>query len=81
MAARQLNLPQGAIGQQIRRLEELSENALFQRADRRMDLTAEGEQVIGPTCNLVAANYSFLAALSETRTSVVVLTASVFSMG
>lgn len=65
MAARQLNLTQGAISQQIRRLEELSEHALFQRAGRRMVLTAEGERVIGPTRNLVTANDSLLMALRE----------------
>ena len=65
LAARQLNLTQGAISQQIRRLEELSEHALFQRAGRRMVLTAEGERVIGPTRNLVAANDSLLMALRE----------------
>ncbi|MEM6499097.1 MAG: LysR family transcriptional regulator, partial [Pseudomonadota bacterium] len=56
LAARQLNLTQGAISQQIRRLEELSEHALFQRAGRRMVLTAEGERIIAPARNLVAAN-------------------------
>lgn len=65
LAARQLNLTQGAISQQIRRLEELSEHALFQRAGRRMVLTAEGERIIPSARNLVAANDSLLMALRE----------------
>ena len=39
LAARQLNLTQGAISQQIRRLEELSVGRLFVRAGRRVVLT------------------------------------------
>ncbi len=65
LAARQLNLTQGAISQQIRRLEELSEHALFQRAGRRMVLTAEGERIIAPARNLVAANDSLMMTLRE----------------
>ena len=65
LAARELNLTQGAISQQIKRLEDLSESALFQRAGRRMTLTAEGERVIASARNLVAANDSLLAALRE----------------
>lgn len=64
-AARQLNLTQGAISQQIRRLEDLSESALFQRTRRRMTLTPEGERLIPTARNLIAANDSMLAALRE----------------
>ncbi len=36
LAARQLNLTQGAISQQLRRLEDLAEHRLFARAGRRI---------------------------------------------
>jgi DNA-binding transcriptional LysR family regulator len=64
-AARQLNLSQGAISQQIRRLEELSARPLFLRAGRRMVLSSEGQQLIGAARHLVAANDQLWAALSS----------------
>jgi len=45
LAARQLNLTQGAISQQIRRLEELSVGRLFVRAGRGVVLTPEGQRL------------------------------------
>ena len=42
LAARQLDLTQGAISQQIRRLEELSVGRLFVRAGRRAGADARG---------------------------------------
>jgi DNA-binding transcriptional LysR family regulator len=65
LAARQLNLSQGAISQQIRRLEELTGNALFTRASRRMALTPIGERLIPLAREFLAANDMFLAALSR----------------
>ena len=62
-ASRQLNLSQGAISQQIRRLEELSENRLFLRVGRRMVLSPEGQQLLGAATRLVASNDQFCAAL------------------
>src|SRR5262245_48440390 len=64
-AARQLNLSQGAISQQIRRLEELSANLLFLRAGRRMVLTPEGRQLLGAATRLVASSDRLWAALRE----------------
>jgi DNA-binding transcriptional LysR family regulator len=65
LAARQLNLTQGAISQQIRRLEELSASPLFARVGRRVTLTPEGERLISAVRHLLAANDRLCAALRE----------------
>jgi DNA-binding transcriptional LysR family regulator len=62
-AARQLNLSQGAISQQIRRLQELSPKPLFLRAGRRIVLSPEGDQVLASASHLVASNDQLWAAL------------------
>jgi DNA-binding transcriptional LysR family regulator len=62
-AARQLHLSQGAISQQIRRLEELSANRLFLRVGKRMVLSPEGRQLLGAATHLVASNDQLCAAL------------------
>jgi DNA-binding transcriptional LysR family regulator len=64
-AARLLNLSQGAISQQIRRLEELSGHPLFVRAGRRLTLSPEGQGMIGPARQLVSANDLLWSALRE----------------
>jgi DNA-binding transcriptional LysR family regulator len=65
LAARQLNLTQGAISQQIRRLEELSIGRLFVRAGRRVVLTAEGQRLVPTAKQFLAANDKLLAALCQ----------------
>jgi DNA-binding transcriptional LysR family regulator len=62
-AAKRLNLSQGAISQQIRRLEELSGKPLFNRLGNRMVLSAEGHSLIDPGRHLVAANDHLWASL------------------
>jgi len=65
LAARQLNLTQGAISQQIRRLEELSLGRLFARAGRRVVLTPEGQRLVRTAKQFLAANDKLLAALCQ----------------
>jgi DNA-binding transcriptional LysR family regulator len=62
-AARQLNLSQGAISQQVRRLEELSATRLFLRVGRRVVLSPEGQQLLGAATHFVASNDQLWAAL------------------
>src|SRR3954466_9439518 len=63
--ARRLNRSQGAVSQQIKRLEQLSDKLLFSRAGQRMVLTPEGENLLGAAAHFVAANDRIWAALSE----------------
>jgi DNA-binding transcriptional LysR family regulator len=65
LAARQLNLTQGAISQQIRRLEELSIGRLFVRAGRRVVLTPEGERLVPTAKEFLTANEKLRAALCQ----------------
>ena len=65
LAARQLNLTQGAISQQIRRLEEYSVGRLFARTGRRVVLTPEGQRLVPTARQFLAANDKLLAALSQ----------------
>jgi DNA-binding transcriptional LysR family regulator len=55
-AARLLNLSQGAISQQIKRLEDLAGKHLFVRSGRRMTLSAEGRDLLEPGTQLVSSN-------------------------
>ena len=45
-AAQTLNLTQGAVSQQIKRLESLFDKQLFDRSNKNMRLTADGEKLI-----------------------------------
>src|ERR1700760_2679976 len=63
-SARRLNRSQGAISQQIKRLEELSGKLLFARAGQRMALTPEGENLIEAATAFISANDRIWAALS-----------------
>ncbi len=65
LASRQLNLTQGAISQQIHRLEELSAGRLFVRAGRRLTLTSEGQRLVPNVKQFLAANDLLLAALRQ----------------
>src|SRR3954463_10521138 len=64
-AARRLNRSQGAISQQIKRLEQLSDKLLFSRAGQRMVLTPAGENLLGVAAHFIAANDRIWASLSE----------------
>jgi DNA-binding transcriptional LysR family regulator len=65
LAARQLNLTQGAISQQLRRLEELADHGLFVRAGRRIAPTPEGRRLVPAVAKLLAANEELVAALRQ----------------
>jgi DNA-binding transcriptional LysR family regulator len=63
LAARQLNLSQGAISQQLRRLEDLSEAPLFKRVGRNLAPTPEGIRLVAAAKHFVAANDHILSVL------------------
>ena len=63
LAARQLNLTQGAISQQLRRLENLSETPLFNRVGRNLALTSEGRRVVASAKHFLSANDQLLSTL------------------
>ena len=65
LAARQLNLTQGAISQQLRRLEEVAEHALFVRAGRRIVPTPEGKRLVPAVMQFLTANEQLVAALRQ----------------
>jgi DNA-binding transcriptional LysR family regulator len=65
LAARQLNLTQGAISQQLRRLEEMSDHPLFARAGRRIVPTPEGQRLVASVGQFLAANAQVIAALQQ----------------
>ncbi len=65
LAARQLHLTQGAISQQIGRLEALAASRLFVRAGRGMTLTPEGRRAVPLARQFLAANEALLAALRQ----------------
>ena len=55
-AAHTLNLTQGAVSQQIRRLEALFHAPLFARQNKTVRLTAEGERLMARAYRLIALN-------------------------
>ncbi len=55
-AGRHLNLTQAAVSQQIKRLEEQFGNVLFDRAQRRLDLTPAGERLLAQAERILALN-------------------------
>lgn len=55
-AARLLNLTQGAVSQQIKRLEEVLGRQLFERSHRVLTLTPDGERLLVHARRLVALN-------------------------
>ncbi|MGO9360621.1 MAG: LysR family transcriptional regulator [Xanthobacteraceae bacterium] len=64
-AAEVMNLSQGAISQQLRRLEELSGSTLFVRAGRRLELSPEGRALTAAASQFVAANDHLWASLRQ----------------
>jgi DNA-binding transcriptional LysR family regulator len=65
VAARQLNLTQGAISQQLRRLEDLAQHSLFVRAGRRIAPTPEGKRLVSTVKQFIAANERLVAVLRQ----------------
>jgi DNA-binding transcriptional LysR family regulator len=64
-AARHLNLSQGAISQQIKRLEQASGKHLFLRSGRRLTLSPEGQGMIGAARQMIISNDHLWAALRQ----------------
>jgi DNA-binding transcriptional LysR family regulator len=64
-AADLMNLSQGAISQQIKRLEQLSGSVLFVRSGRRLILSPEGRNLTGPATQFVAANDQLWTSLRQ----------------
>ena len=65
LAARQLHLTQGAISQQLRRLEDLADYPLFVRAGRRIVPTPEAQRLVPAVTQFLAANEQLIAALRQ----------------
>jgi DNA-binding transcriptional LysR family regulator len=55
-ASRMLSRTQAAVSQQIKRLEELFGESLFQREHKRLTLAPAGERLLGPAQRLIAMN-------------------------
>jgi len=55
-AARQLNLTQAAVSQQIKRLEEQFSNALFDRSSRQLEMTPAGERLYAHAQRILSLN-------------------------
>lgn len=64
-AATALNLTQSAVSMQIKRLEELLDLTLFDRANRRVSLTASGEQLVGYARRILDLNDEVVGRLTE----------------
>jgi len=64
-AASTLNLTQSAVSMQLKRLEELLGIALLDRANRRVALTASGEQLLSYARRMVALNDEVVGRLTE----------------
>lgn len=65
-AANALHLTQGAVSQQVKRLEEALGSSLFERDRRRLRLTRAGEQLFGKGKRLLALNDEIWAEMAET---------------
>lgn len=63
-AANALNLTQGAVSQQIKRLEEVLSTSLFERERRGLKLTAAGERLFGKAKRLLGLNDEICADLA-----------------
>jgi len=71
-AAQLLSLTQGAVSQQIKRLEALFDKALFDRSNKAMRLTAEGEKLIVSAHRLLSLNDEIWHLMTEPTFSGVV---------
>src|SRR6202050_47460 len=66
-AARVVNLSQGAVSQQIKRLETLFGMTLFDRAADAARLTRDGEKLIPQAHRLIALNDEVLEQMQQAR--------------
>ena len=66
-AAHLLNLTQSAVSMQIRRLEEMLDKVLFDRAARKMQPTPEGRLLLEHARRICAENDEALARLMGVR--------------
>jgi DNA-binding transcriptional LysR family regulator len=64
-AATRLHLTQSAVSMQIKRLEEILGLALFDRGNRRVSLTASGEQLVRYARRILALNDEAVGRLTE----------------
>lgn len=64
-AAGVLNLTQSAVSMQIKRLEDALGATLFDRTQRRIQLTGQGEQLLGYARRMVALNDEVVARLTD----------------
>lgn len=64
-AATALNLTQSAVSMQIKRLEDMLDLTLFDRANRRVSLTASGEQLVGYARRMLDLNDEVVGRLTE----------------
>ena len=64
-AAGLLNLTQSAVSMQLKRLEEGLGRDFFSRASRRLQLTPEGEQLLGYARRMIALNDEALSRLTD----------------
>ena len=62
-AARALHVTQAAVSQQIKRLEEMLEQQLFERTGRRLVLAPAGERLLASAQRLVALNDELVASM------------------
>lgn len=64
-AASALNLTQSAVSMQIKRLEDMLDLKLMDRANRRVSLTASGEQLVGYARRMLDLNDEVVGRLTE----------------
>ena len=65
VAANSLHLTQGAVSQQIKRLEESFACSLFDREGRRLELTQAGERFLGQAKRLLGVNDEIWAEMTN----------------
>ncbi|MBB3607865.1 LysR family transcriptional regulator [Rhizobium sp. BK602] len=65
VAANRLHMTQGAVSQQIKRLEDMLDSALFERDRRGLKLTDKGERLLGNARLLLILNDDIWADMTE----------------
>jgi DNA-binding transcriptional LysR family regulator len=66
-AAAALHRTQSAVSMQIKRLEEIVASPLFQRTGRTVQITRDGEALLGYARRILSLNDEAMAALTQTR--------------
>ena len=56
VAANQLHMTQGAVSQQVKRLEDMLDCLLFVRKTRKLELSRQGERFLVKACQLLRLN-------------------------